>query len=94
MTQALRSGASYIALIASAKRSRLVLDYLRQEGFSDHALQSISAPAGLDIGAHTPEEIALSVISEIVQIRRQGTGLPMRDKLNPAAGHPQVVGSP
>jgi len=81
MMHALRSSARYIALIASRKRSRLVLDYLRREGIAQQDLDRVRAPAGLDLGARSPEEIALSVISEIVAIRRAGTGLAMRDGL-------------
>jgi xanthine dehydrogenase accessory factor len=81
MKQALSSRAGYIALIASRKRSRLVLDYLRQEGFDDAAMARVWAPAGIDLGARTPEEIALSVISEIVMKRRAGSGAHMRDRL-------------
>jgi xanthine dehydrogenase accessory factor len=39
-------------------------------------------PSGLDLGARTPEEIALCVIAEIVMVRRHGSGMHMRDKLN------------
>jgi len=93
MNRALRSGAGYIALIASRKRSRLVLDYLRQEGFSDDELHRVMAPSGLDLGARTPEEIALCVISEIVMVRRGGSGARMRDKLNEAIhDKPRAVG--
>lgn len=81
MKRALASGAGYIALIASRKRSRLVLDYLREEGFDDAALSRVMAPAGIDLGAGSPEEIALSVMSEIVMTRRGGSGMRMRDKL-------------
>lgn len=81
MKRALVSRAEYIALIASRKRSRLVLDYLRHEGFSEADLGRVMAPSGLDLGARTPEEIALCVISEIVLVRRQGSGMRMRDKL-------------
>ena len=81
MKQALASPAGYIALIASRKRSRLVMDYLRQEGFDEAALARVMAPAGIDIGARTPEEIALSVITEIVMRRRAGSGAHMRDSL-------------
>jgi xanthine dehydrogenase accessory factor len=81
MKRALLSGVRYIALIASRKRSRLVLDYLRQEGIGDQEIERVMAPSGLDLGARTPEEIALCVISEIVLVRRGGTGLRMRDKL-------------
>jgi xanthine dehydrogenase accessory factor len=81
MQRALNSQADYVALIASRKRSRLVLDYLRQAGFGEDAIARVMAPSGLDLGARTPEEIALCVISEIVLVRRGGSGLQMRDKL-------------
>lgn len=81
MKRALASDAGYIALIASRKRSRLVLDYLRREGLSNSDLERVMAPCGLDLGARTPEEIALCVMSEIVMVRRGGTGMRMRDKL-------------
>lgn len=81
MKRALASKAEYIALIASRKRSCLVMDYLRLEGFSDDDLQRVMAPCGLDLGARTPEEIALCVMSEIVMVRRQGSGIRMRDTL-------------
>lgn len=75
--RALRSPARYIALIASRKRSRLVLDFLREQGFGEEDLARIRAPAGLDLGARTPEEMALSVLGEIVLVRRGGSGRPM-----------------
>jgi xanthine dehydrogenase accessory factor len=81
MQRALAANPGYIALIASRKRSRLVLDYLRQEGFPQEELDKVMAPAGLDLGARTPEEIALCVISEIVMLRRGGSGMRMRDRL-------------
>jgi xanthine dehydrogenase accessory factor len=81
MKQALSSQAGYIALIASRKRSRLVLDYLRREEFDEAAMARVMAPAGMDIGARTPEEIALSVMTEIVMKRRAGSGAHMRDSL-------------
>ncbi len=66
----LAGDAAYIALIASRKRTGLVLDYLRDEGFDQPALDRIRAPAGIDIGARTAEEMALSVIGEAVLVRR------------------------
>ena len=79
--RALASDAHYIALIASRKRSGLVLDYLREEGYTEEDIARVMAPSGLDLGARTPEEIALCVISEIVMTRRGGSGERMRDKL-------------
>ncbi|MCB1753999.1 MAG: XdhC family protein [Gammaproteobacteria bacterium] len=82
MQRALASPAAYIALIASRKRSGLVMDYLQEAGFDARQLERVMAPSGLDLGARTPEEIALCVISEIVLLRRGGSGLRMRDKLS------------
>lgn len=84
MRRTLASKAQYIALVASRKRSKLVMDYLREEGFPQAELNRVRAPAGLDLGGRTPEEIALSVMSEMVLIRREGSGLPMREKLQAA----------
>lgn len=81
MKRALASQAHYIGLIASRKRSRLVLDYLREEGIDEEQIDRVMAPSGLDLGARTPEEIALCLMSEIVLLRRGGSGMRMRDKL-------------
>lgn len=74
MERALASKARYIALIASRKRAGLVLDYLRERGADAANLQRVIAPAGLDLGARTPEEIALCVVSQMVMMRRGGSG--------------------
>jgi xanthine dehydrogenase accessory factor len=70
----LAGDAGYIALIASRKRTSLVIDYLRAAGFDQSALDRIRAPAGIDIAARTAEEIALSVIGEAVLVRRSRSG--------------------
>ena len=74
LTQAIHSDACYIALVSSQTRAALVLKRLAQEGLTDDQLSRIRAPAGLDLGAISPEEIALSIVSEMVLIRRGGTG--------------------
>src|SRR6185312_12400112 len=66
MERCLRSQVRYIALIASRKRSKLVLNYLRNQGFGEEALAAIYAPAGLNLQARTADEIALATLSEIV----------------------------
>jgi len=70
LQKALEGQAAYVALIASAHRSKLVLDYLRLEGVAPEKIDRVWAPAGLDLGAATPEEIALSIMSQIVALRR------------------------
>ncbi len=61
------SEARYVGLVASPKRGKAVIKYLGDKGFDQEALKRVKYPAGLDIGAHTPEEIALSILAEIVQ---------------------------
>ncbi len=68
---ALDAGAAYVALVASPKRAEAVLQYLRETGVAEARLARLKCPAGLDIGASTPEEIALSILAEIVQLRRR-----------------------
>ena len=80
LQKALQSPAAYIALIASAHRAKLVLDYLQMEGITKEQLGRVWAPAGLDLGAATPEEIALSVMSQIISVRRGGSGKSMKEK--------------
>ena len=77
--KALQGKGAYIALVASKKRSALVLKYLLETGISQEELTKVQAPAGIDIGCITPEEIALSIISEIIARRRGGSGLPMME---------------
>ena len=67
---ALASGAPYVGLIASPKKSQRLKETLRKRGHDAGAIDAIDAPAGLYIGAETPEEIALSVLAELVQRQR------------------------
>ncbi len=80
MIRALACDAQYIALIASRKRSRLVMDFLQREGFEEADLERVMAPSGMDLNPRTPEEIALCILSEITLVRRQGTGMRMKEK--------------
>ena len=81
MARALEDNAPYVALIASKKRAQLVIDYLAATGVPREKLSGarVHAPAGLDLGAQTPEEIALSVISEIVAVRRSASCRPLAE---------------
>jgi len=80
LQRALEGKAAYVALVASQHRARLVLDYLAAEGIPAEKTARIYAPAGLDLGAVTPEEIALSIMSQIVALRRGGSGKPLQLK--------------
>src|SRR5262249_11867393 len=59
----------YVALVASPKRSATVLETLTDSGLPEADVARLKAPAGLNIGARTPEEIALSILAEIVTVR-------------------------
>lgn len=72
LEQALKTEARYIGMIGSKRKTRTILDKLRQKGLSDEALGKVYSPIGLSIGAVTPEEIALSIVCELVKIRRLG----------------------
>lgn len=67
--QALRADAAYVALLANKKRADEVARGLRAKSISAEKLNSVRTPAGLDIGAESPEEIALSIMAEIVAVR-------------------------
>ena len=78
LQKALESQAAYIALVSSRHRAALVLDYLAATGIPSEQLERVWAPAGLDIGAATPEEIALSIMSQMVALRRGGGAQPLK----------------
>jgi len=66
----LEGGLPYVGLVASRRRGQGVLGELRGDGVAPDLLERIDTPAGLDIGARTPEEIALSILARIVAVRR------------------------
>ena len=68
----LKTNAAYIGMIASRRRAALVFNQLLKKGVTKKQLESVYSPVGLDIGADTPEEIAISILGEIVKIRRLG----------------------
>jgi xanthine dehydrogenase accessory factor len=64
----------YVGLIGSKRRTAIVIDRLREAGADEDELRKIRAPIGLDIGAVSPEEVALAIMAEIVAERRGGAG--------------------
>lgn len=73
--QALAGKAAYVALLANKKRAQEVFASLQNKGVSSERLREVHAPAGLQIGAETPEEIALSILGEIVAERKHAARL-------------------
>jgi xanthine dehydrogenase accessory factor len=73
LRSALKTEAPYVAFVGSRRKAQSLAERLRGEGLAAERLARLRAPAGLDIGAITPEEIALSIIAEVVELRRRGS---------------------
>lgn len=71
LREALRHETEYVGMIGSHKKNRAVFDVLRAEGMTDAQLAQVHAPIGLDIGAETPEEIAVCIAAELIVERRR-----------------------
>jgi xanthine dehydrogenase accessory factor len=79
---ALETRAAYVGMIGSPSKVKHIFKDLLKEGFSPERLAQVHAPIGLDLGAETPDEIALSIAAEIVMLRKQGTGAPLNTLRN------------
>lgn len=69
LAEALKTEAGYIGMIGSSRKIRGVFDSLLKSGFSQQDLDRVHSPIGLSIGANTPEEIAVSIVAELIQAR-------------------------
>jgi xanthine dehydrogenase accessory factor len=76
LARVLTSQAGYVSLVASRRRAAAIVESLRQRGVPSEHLARLKAPAGVDIGASTPEEIAVSILAEIIQHHRSAKSLP------------------
>jgi len=74
MQAVVRANPDYVGLIGSKRRTSIVIERLRESGIGEEQLQKIRAPIGLDIGAVSPEEVALSIMAEIIAERRGAGG--------------------
>jgi xanthine dehydrogenase accessory factor len=81
----LESELPYVGLVASPKRGTGVLAELRGDGVPDDLLARIDVPAGLDIGARTPSEIALSILARIIAVRRDARSSVVHEQHPPVA---------
>lgn len=70
---------AYVGMVGSRRRTRAALELLAREGIDPARLSAVRAPVGVDVGAETPEEIAVSIAAELVMTRRGGTGRPLRE---------------
>ncbi len=94
MEQALKQNPAYIGLVSSPTKARVLFKRLRQSGFPDEAIRRIRAPVGLDIGAESPAEIAVSVLAEVLAMMRAKSGRPLGevrgDRINSLFARPPV----
>ena len=75
---AIGTPATYVGLLGSKRKTLLIYRNLLEQGHSPEVLRQVRSPMGLDIAALTPEEIAVSIMSEIIMVRRGGKGGPMQ----------------
>lgn len=85
LARVLETDAGYVSLVASRRRAAVIFERLKQRGPSPDRFGRLKAPAGLDIGAVTPEEIAVSILAEIIQHRRGEKALGAEAEPAPAA---------
>ncbi|MFH1488429.1 MAG: XdhC family aldehyde oxidoreductase maturation factor [Pseudomonadota bacterium] len=69
LEQALRTDAKYVGMIGSRRKRGIIYEKLLEEGFTRKDLDRVHSPIGLDIGAETPEEISVSIVAEMIQVR-------------------------
>lgn len=72
LAAALAAEADHVAFVGSRKKAAVLKEKMRDRGVAEERIAALRAPAGLDLGAITPEEIALSILAEIVALRRRG----------------------
>ncbi|MBU1002944.1 MAG: XdhC family protein [Proteobacteria bacterium] len=71
LAQALKTSAGYVGMIGSTKKKKAVYESLLCDGFRPQDLDRVHCPIGLSIGADTPEEIAISIMAELISIRKE-----------------------
>jgi xanthine dehydrogenase accessory factor len=69
LAQSLKTGARYIGMIGSRRKRDIIYQKLLEEGFTKEDIDRVHSPIGLDIGAETPEEIAVSIVAELIKVR-------------------------
>lgn len=97
LEQALSKVSAYIGFVSSRKKRDQVKDFLLQSGQNKNKLDSIHSPAGIDINAKTPEQVAISILAEIIQVQTSSqptSGFSKYDETREAAGKPKFYINP
>ena len=75
LAQSLKTEARYIGMIGSKRKRDIIYEKLLEEGFTQQDIDRVHSPIGLDIGAETPEEIAVSIVAELIKARALGLNI-------------------
>jgi xanthine dehydrogenase accessory factor len=81
LRHALSTPVGYIGLLGSSRRGAAILNLLKEEGVAEEALPRVRVPIGLDLGAQSAPEIALSIMAEVLLVQRGATGMPISEKV-------------
>jgi xanthine dehydrogenase accessory factor len=81
LRHALSTPVGYIGLLGSSRRGAAILNLLREEGVAEEALPRVRVPIGLDLGAQSAPEIALSIMAEVLLVQRGATGMAISEKV-------------
>ena len=95
LAQALNTNAAYIGFVASKTKAQKVFDYLKQKGIAAETLNRVRSPAGLNLGSRSPQEIAVSILAEIIQFRAaqfQPAASPLMPEARPEAATDPICG--
>jgi xanthine dehydrogenase accessory factor len=81
LRHALSTPVGYVGLLGSTRRGTAILNLLREDGVGEEALARVRVPIGLDLGAQSASEIALSILAEALATQRNATGMPISEKV-------------
>ena len=86
----LEADAAYIGVIGSKRRWLTTVKGLKEKGVPEDKIARVHSPMGLELNAETPEEIAVSIMAEVLMLKDKGTGKPMKGIHVEAAGESSV----
>jgi xanthine dehydrogenase accessory factor len=89
LTAALATGAGYVGALGSRRTQERRVERLRDSGLDERSIARIHAPCGLDVGARTPSETAISILAEVIAVRTGRTGESLRETSGPI--HPETA---
>jgi xanthine dehydrogenase accessory factor len=89
LTAALATDAGYVGALGSRRTQQRRAERLRDTGLDERSIARIHAPCGLDVGARTPSETAISILAEVIAVRTGRTGASLRETSGPI--HPKAA---